>query len=344
MDPLTIAMLGGTALSSIFGGMAESSANKTNFAINQLNRQDRNRERQDALIYADKVNREQKLGGTNAAGDHSYFKPGVGWVTDLGSRNQGIQDYFYGTELPERRAQFSRGTARSRAEDDQANQLLKEFQGVQKDNPADIEAMLYEASTRGIGENTNDALESSLRQALRSGSSNAGNIAGKINAAGAKQRGNAAKDAKLQALDYVDDRYNQRRATSSQLYNMFASRAGQDVGSSLDPSQGEGGANALLGQFAGMSGQGNSIGANAVNKQGGSLGYVEPDNGLANAIGGFSASLGAAGDHMDGIAQRDNTNALLQQYITGGGQLNLSNGGLLDAITQRTRSSGGGIF
>lgn len=344
MDPLTIAMLGGTALSSIFGGLAEDSASKQNWAINQQNRRDRNRERSEGMAYADKIRAEQQLGGTNAAGDRSYFKPGVGWVTELSGRSQGLQDYFYGNELPERRAQFERGATRSRAEDDQANQLLAEFQGIQRDNPADIEAMLYEAATRGIGENTNDALESALRQALRAGSSNSGDIAAKINAAGAKQRGNAAKDAKLQSLDYVDDRYNSRRGASSQLYNLFASRAGRDIGSSLDPSQNEAGANALLGQFAGLSGQGNGIGASAIAKPGGSLDYVEPNNGLANAIGGVAASAGAAGDRMGSMAQRDSTNQLLRDYITGGGQLSLNSGGMFDAIGSRTRTGGGGLF
>lgn len=341
MDPLTIAMLGGTALSSIFGGMAESSANKTNWAINERNLRARNREREEGIRYADKIRTEQHLGGTNAAGDRSYFKPGVGWVTELGSKSQGLQDYFYGTELPERRSQFMRGAQRSRQEDDQANRLLDEFQNIERDNPADIEAMLYEASTRGIGENTNDALESALRQAIRAGSSNTGDIAAKINSAGAKQRGYAAKDAKLQSMDYVDDRFNSRRGSTSQLYNMFASRAGQDIGSSLDPSQNEAGANALLGQFAGMSGQGNSIGANAIAKSGGSLDYIEPDMGLANALGGVSASLGAGADNMNGTAQRNATNKLLQDYVTSGGQLNLSYGGIMEPISSRITKTGG---
>ncbi|MBU2051501.1 MAG: hypothetical protein KKH61_21330 [Gammaproteobacteria bacterium] len=344
MDPITIAMLGGTALSSIFGGMAESSANKTNWAINQLNRQDRNRERNENIAYADKLDQDSKRGGYNAAGDRTYYDPVKGWVTDLGARNQGLQDYFYGTELPERRAQFRRGTDRSRAEDDQANQLLEEFQGVQRENPADIEAMLYEASTRGIGENTNDALESALRQALRSGSSNAGDIAAKINEAGAKQRGYAAKDAKLQSMDYVEDRYDKDRTDASQLYNLFASRAGQDVGTSYDPSSDMAGANALLGQFTGLSGQSNGIGANARGQQGGSLNFVNADNGLANAIGGVTAAVGGAGDRMDGINQRNSTNALLQQYITNGGQFDMSSGGIFNDLAGRVRTTGGGLF
>lgn len=342
MDPITLAALGSTALSSIFGGISENNASNINWAINEANRRDQNKWRQQGMDYAEKVSGEQKLGSTNAAGDRTYFKPGVGWVTELGSRNRALLSQFYGKELPERQSQFARGATRSRAEDDLANQLLKQFQGVRKGNTRDVENMLFEASTRGINENTNAAMESAMRSGLRGGSSNLGKIAGKINAAGAAQRSNAGRDARLNAMDYVDQKYNQERGAASQLYNLFASRAGQDLGASYDPTGAESGANSQMGQNAQLAAQGNSIGANAIGRNGGLFQPYEANNALANALGGIGASLGGAGSNMQAQKGRDDTNALLQQYISGGGQFNLANGGFgMASIADRSRLSGG---
>lgn len=344
MDPTALISGGGSILSAILAAQAEHEKNQNDWAINWYNARQRDKERGEGMDYAEKLRGEQKLGGTNAAGDRTYYKEGVGWVTDPSSRTQQLLDYFYGNELPARRSQFERGDERSRVDDDMATQLLTELQGLQRDNPADIENMLYEASTRGIGEQTNDTTEAALRSAFRRGATNTGDIAGKISAAGAKQRGNAAKDAKLQALDYVDDRYNSRRDQLSQLYNLFASRSGRDIGSSHDPSSNEGGANALLGQFAGMAQQGNAAGASAISRPGGTLDRVDADNSLANMFGGISAGFQGIGDRISADKSRTEMNDLLKSYISGGGQLNLNQGGLFNTIADRVRMGNGGVF
>lgn len=344
MDPITLSLLIGAGLQgagSIFGAFADQEAADTNFAINQLNRRDRNRERQESIDFANRMLADQRLGATNAAGDRTRFVEGVGWVTEPGSRTQELLDYFYGQELPERRSQFSRGAERSRAESDVADQLLKQFNNIQRDNPADIEAMLYEASTRGIRDATNDAMESAMRSALRSGTSNAGAIASKIAEAGQKQRGYAAKDARMQATDYVDDRFNARRGSASQLYNLFASRAGQDIGMSLDPSVSEGGANALLSQFAALAQQGSGLGANAFNQRGGSLTPVDPNYSIANLFASLGNTVSGVGDRIGAGQERDQTNELLKSFISGGGRIDLGSGGIFDTIASRSRYSGG---
>lgn len=344
MDPITLSLLIGgglQGLSSVFGAFAQNDANQTNFAINQLNRRDRNRERQEAMRFAEQIMADQKLGATNAAGDRSYFKEGVGWVTEPGSRTQELLDYFYGTELPERRSQFNRGAERSRTESDVADQYLDELLRIERDDPAAIEAQLFEAATRGIGDATNDAMEAAMRSAIRSGNSNAGRIAAQISEAGAKQRGYAAKDAKLQAGDYVEDRFNSRRGAASQLYNLFASRAGQDIGMSLDPSAQESGANALLSQFAALAQQGSGIGANAVNKQGGSLAPVDPNYGFANMFASLGNTVSGVGDRLGSMQERNANTDLLRQFITGGGALDLSRGGIFDSIASRVARTGG---
>lgn len=341
MDPTALIGGGASILSAILAAQAEHEKVQNDWLVNWYNTRHRDQERQDAIRYADELRGEQKLGGTNAAGDRTYYKEGVGWVTDLGSRNQDLLNYFYGNELPARRSQFERGDSRSRADDDMATQMLQELQGVERDNPTDVENMLYEASTRGIGDQVNDATETALRSAFRRGATNTGDIAGKIAKAGAGQRSSAAKDAKLQALDFVDDRYNSRRNQLSQLYNLFAGRAGRDIGSSYDPSSDESGANALLGQFAGLASQGNATGANAVSKQGGTLGTVDADNSLANMFGGAGAGITGIGDRLSADRSRNDMSELLKSYISGGGRIDLGQGGLFDTIAQRSRIGGG---
>jgi hypothetical protein len=345
MDPITIAALGSTALSSIFGGLSENQASNINWAINEANRRDQNKWRQQGMDYAENIRGEQKLGSTNAAGDRTYFKPGVGWVTELGSRNRELLNYFFGTELPERRSQFARGAQRSRTESDVADQLLRQFQSVMKENPRDAEQMLFEAATRGINENTAAAMGSAMTAGLRSGSSNVGRIAGEIQRAAGKTMANAGKDARLQALDYVGQKYNQQRGAASQLYNLFASRAGQDIGSSYDPTGREAAANAQTGQMASLAAQGNSIGASAIGRNGGLYQPFEANNAIGNALGGVGASLGGAGANMQAQQGRDETNELLKQYISNGGNINLAAGGLgAPTIADRVRMMGGGSF
>lgn len=344
MDPLSLSLLIGGGLQgigSIFGAFSENEASNNNMLIALMNKRARDREREEGIRYADEIRDEQKLGATNAAGDRTYFKPGVGWVTEPGARTEELMDYFYGQELPERRAQFSRGAERSRTESDVADLYLDELLNVQRDNPADIEAILYEAGTRGVGEATNEAMESAMRSAIRGGSSNIGKIAGKINEAGTKQRGNVAKDAKLQALDYVDDKFNAKRGAASSLYNLFASRAGSDIGMSLDPSASESGANALLSQFSSLAQQGSGIGANAIGKQGGSLAPVAPNNGLANMFMSLGNTVSGVGDRLGAIGERNEMNDLLRSFISGGGEFNLGRGGIFDTIGSRTRLDAG---
>lgn len=346
MDPISIAALGGTALSSIFGALSENQASALNWAINQANRRDQNKWRQEAMDYAKQIRGEEQLGSTNAAGDRTYFKPGVGWVTELGGRNRALLNQFYGVELPERQSQFARGAERSRTESDVADQLLKQFQGVTRGDPRVIESMLYEASTRGIDDATRDATGAAVSRAMRSGSSNVGKLMDKISQAAMKQRSNAGKDARIQAMDYTDQKYNQERNALTQLYNLFASRAGQDIGMSYDPSGAERSANAQLTTNMQNAQQGASIGANAVGQQGGLYAPYQANNALGNMFGGVGAAFGGYADRSSAAASRDETNDLLRSFITHGGTYDLGAGGIGagGSIADRVRTLGGGAF
>jgi hypothetical protein len=69
MDPLTLAMLGGTAISGIgalMGANASSNANQENARISAMNAQQRERERAQALQLAMQSRADAQLGMTDA--------------------------------------------------------------------------------------------------------------------------------------------------------------------------------------------------------------------------------------------------------------------------------------
>lgn len=347
MDPMTIAALisgGSGVLSSIMGGSADSSNNATDLYIAQMNKQEQDQARQEAINFATKQQDDQKLGQTNAQGDHSYFKPGVGWVTDLSSKDQGLLNYYYSQELPQQQSQVQRNADASRSQSDEANQLLQQFQRESKLNPKDIENQLYLKATEGIGDNTRDAEESALRSALRSGSSNVGKIAAAIAKTGSDARGRAALDSSLQANDYVDNKYNSDRSNLDQLYASFADRAAKPIGSSIDPSSITQPANSQANIASNQAQQGNSQVLNAMEQPVGTMPMQTPDYGAANAIGGIGSSLSGIANAYGTQQNNDATNELLKSYITGGGQLNLGQGGLFGAIADRVRTTGSGTF
>lgn len=347
MDPMTIAALisgGGGVLSSILGGNADSSTNATNLAIAQMNKQEQDQARQEAIQFATKQQDNQNLGATNAQGDRSYFKPGVGWVTDLSSKDQGLLNYFYSQELPQQQSQVQRNADASRSQSDEANQLLAQFQREGRLNPTDIENQLYLKGTEGIGDNTRDAEESALRAALRSGSSNVGKIAAAIAKTGSQARADTAINSKLQADGYVDNKYNSDRSNLDQLYASFADRAAKPIGSSIDPANITQPANSQANVASNQAQQGSSQVLNAMEQPVATMPMQQPDYGPANAIGGAAASLGGIANAYGTSQNNDATNELLRSYITGGGQLDLGQGGLFGAIADRVRTTGSGTF
>jgi len=74
------------------GASAASKADDTNWDINLLNYYQRERERNDAIQQGRHQEHDTKLGATDAAGNRTYFKPGVGWVTDLAPQQKTLQD------------------------------------------------------------------------------------------------------------------------------------------------------------------------------------------------------------------------------------------------------------
>lgn len=306
MDPFTIAALisgAGGALSSIFGGMAQSQQTQL----------------QNALLAQQLA--DSKLGSTDARGNRTYFKEGEGWLTEYGPIDRELEAYFLNRELPARQSQFQRADIASRNENAQAAALLDEFRRIEKIDPAELEQLLFSKASQGIGENTQNANNVLMRNILRTGATNNGKMVEQINKGANDSLATARINSKLQALDYSENKFNNDRSNSSSLYNVFANRARQG----LDATTG-----------ATTPATTSVVGSNL-----GAYNAGEADTGLANALGGVASSIGGAFNSFGASQQNNKTNALLEAFLTGGGQLNLGGGGIFGSVADRSRTQNG---
>lgn len=324
---------GSSIYSAILGADAADEQNNMNWAINLYNNQQQQNARNDAQAYAEKIRGENKLGAVDQYGNRTYFDPVRGWVSELSDQQQGLLDYFYANELPERRAQFEREADRSRTNDDQATQLLDEFRRVDRENPADLERQLYAKATRGISEAGDNNMEAALRHAARTGNTNTGSLVGEFTRQAMEARRSAEQDASLAARDTVNNEYNSQRGQLAQLYNMFVQQAGGDLGASLDPGSVKN--QNSTAQLQNAAAQGNSMGANAASMVGGQLSPVEANNGAANAWASIGGTLNSSLNRMGSYFDKDKNNALLEAFLNQGGQLDFGGGGFFGRAADR---------
>lgn len=347
MDPFSIigalAGAGGGIASALLGADSADTAAAWNYAINQQNLQAQQRQQDRAYQYADDIRDEQKLGGTDALGNRTRFVPGKGWVVELDPEQQDLYDWFFQQELPERRGQFERQAQHSRDNSDVASALLNEFKRVRKDTPMDAGNKLYLAATRGAADAAGDVSEAALRQATRTGNSNIASIIGQIGKASMENRGTARLNADIQAKDYVNQKFQSERGGLAQLYQSFLQAANQQLNPSYDPTGIAQGANSLMNVFSNQAQQGNSMGFNARMQPAPQQDYIEPNNAWANAAGAIGSSLSGLGTRLGGMNQQNNANNMMMQYLTGGGQLDMSGGGIFGSMTDRLRTGGGVI-
>ncbi len=332
-----LAGAGGSIASALIGADAMSENNETNWIIQLYNLAERRRERREALEEARRIEGKQDLGATNAQGDRTYFKEGVGWVTELGDQSQDLLDYFYNSVLPEQKGQFARNATASRETNDIANELLNAFRRVRPDgSEMETKNLLYSQAVQGQSEANRETTENAMRQALRMGRNDIGDILGDIGSAARVGRGNARTDAYLKAKDYTASKMANKRGELANLYSMFAQRAGVPLQSPVDPFVGQGQANDLMKFFAGQGQQGNAMGLQALlNTTRGTLQPREPDLGWANAAGAIGTGLSGAFERMGGYFDKKKMNDMLLQYLSGGGQIDMGGGGIFGNILDR---------
>lgn len=229
MDPITLAIMAGTGISSVMGGMSANAANKQNAQIAMLNYYEQQQARMRAEVEARRQQGEAKLGTTDASGNRTYFVPGRGWVTDLTEDQQAIQEASEAEmlrQLQEEAGRNEKVSARSADRRDREDVLATEgeraFRAERRPDEDALRQLLLARGAEARNQSADRAGEVVARQNVRSGSRNAAELMQGARAAsdatGARQAG---IEAELMANDEADRRFDTGRNRGGQMYDYY---------------------------------------------------------------------------------------------------------------------------
>jgi hypothetical protein len=202
-------------------------------------------------------------------------------------------------DLPQRRAVQDRNYTRGLQDEGTADSLRRMFVNAASPGKSDegYANDLYQAQVMGLREASQDAGRRAWTQALRTGqNSNFDEIASGMQRENNRSYANAALQSKLLARGVGEKERQANMGAMANLYNMFASRAGQEPQINYRPqpidTQGT-----LTQSMAGDLNTGNQATA-AYGKKGGELDYIQPLTGFGNAVAGLGSSLGGTFNKM----------------------------------------------
>lgn len=299
-------MIGGLAGAgaSIAGGImnaeAQDETNQLNWAINVMNMQERRREREEAIAMALKVRAEQKLGTTDIRGTRTHFIPGRGWVVEgapdvlaMQQLQDAEQKKVLQHDLPQLRKQRDRNYARSLGEEAIADTYRRQLANVRTPSDEAIAADLYNAQAMGLREANQDAGRSAYRQMFRTAdSSNAGEVAGAMSRENNAAYAKAALTSRLMSRGLGQAEADKQRNSLANLYNLFATRAGNMPTVNYKPQNLDNEGTLPAGQ-AGLLSAGQQA-TSMFGKKGGELDYTQANMGWGNAIAAGGSALASA--------------------------------------------------
>jgi hypothetical protein len=289
MDPLTLAMLGSTAISGIgalMGANASTNANQENARISAMNAQQRERERAQALQLAMQSRADAQLGMTDASGSRIHFDPQRGWVTDLGAIDQELQ-------------------GRNIRAGGLADAYMRELQNLQPMSGERMSGLLYDKATRGVNDAFQGQLSTGLRTATRQGNPRlAAALMGQSSKAQGQAQHDAAVDAELQGRQYADQFNQSQRSGLANLIGAFSGQAAKPVG----PSN-------YIPQFAGQAGGANNALIQTAGSQGGTLQPQQANTGFGSALASIGQlGYGAAQSYQANQRSQDAMDILRRKY------------------------------
>lgn len=319
---------GGSLISGGLGAMAQSEAANQNYAINLLNYYSREKERRQSIQAQRQATQDNKLGTTDAYGNRTHFVEGKGWVTDLDPKQQALQDIQYDEQLQSavgdtalRRKQTQQNYGRQQVEGDVADSFLRQMEALQPTSTDSDANLLYGQAARGINDAFDKTQAAAMRSSLRSGASNTGQILADLARSRSAQLADASTNSYLQAKQNAGQDYAQKRGQLAQLYNAFASAARQSPDITYNPVNTAAGTlgttNALMNL---QSGANNQLAA-AYARQGGTMDYVEPQMGWANALSQGTQALVGGMNQYNGEQANQRAQDLMMQYLQNGGDL-----------------------
>lgn len=302
MDPFSLIGALASGAGGLIGAGESARANADNREINQLNFLTRMMERADQIRMAERARADTMLGATDGRGTRVRFVEGKGWVTELSPEAEAIQNaedreraYQLGEDLTRRRDVQRDNEARRLREGSVADALLEEFENLQRVDPNALRRQMATAARTGVNEAFDAQAGNAMRTALRTGASNSGQVLADIN----KQRSGALSSALQQAFmasrGAAESEFTNNRANLANLYGAFADRATRLPDASFQPQNIATTGGDMLKQFAAQFGGDNRFLAQSHGKQGGTLDYVQPDYGMANALAGIGNNLAGLG-------------------------------------------------
>lgn len=327
MVALLGALIGGGAsiAGSLIGADATSDAAEKNWQINLLNYYQREKERRESIRQYQENQANTKLGQTNARGDRTHFVEGVGWVSDLSQSSQDLDRAQLAEQMavllkdkPQQREVAERNMGRQREEDFVAQGFLDELAHTEREDPNAIRLMLQQAMSRGVNEAFDKQGNQAMKTAVRTGASNSGNILASLGRARSDALSKAAQDALLKSGDIARQHFDQDRAGAAQLYNMFAERAGRMPNVSYQPQNVTAGSDNALSTLASSLGVDSRALAEAFARKGGTVDYVQPDLGMANALASIGGVFGGISNKFDQSQRRDQENENFMNYLRKG--------------------------
>lgn len=304
-----IAGAAGSVISGMMAAKAADRAADMNWQINLMNYYQRERERKEAMRRADVASAEQKLGTADIRGTTTKFVPGKGWVVTgaadvmemMKLQDQAQKDVLT-KDIPQRRKVQERNYVRGLGDEALAETFRKKLGNVYRGSDEAVAADLYKAMSGGIAESNRDTSKRMFTQAMRTGqNSNFDDLAASLAGASNEAYSRAALNARMQARGKADEAYNQERGANAQLYQMFAQRAGQlpDVSYKSQAFAEGDAADASKQSLAAM-----GMGANYAAQKGGTLDYIQPNYGWANAAASAGSAIGSLGRMFGAQSQR----------------------------------------
>lgn len=231
MDPMTLsAIMGGG--SAVLGMIEGNKAQKLQAAIAQRNfelqQQAANRQWQ----IAQETMSMQRAGSRDAEGNQTRYIPGVGWVTDASAATKGVID-------ASRAEQFKRLTedanlgrqnlrddfARRGREGAMADSTMTEWKADDTPDVNTLRHAILSNRMAGLDRGFDQESQNAMRQANRSGASNAGNIVASLAARRADANSNARSSSYLDALTTRSGMQSNRDSRLGNKYNLLAGRA-----------------------------------------------------------------------------------------------------------------------
>lgn len=319
--------LGGSLISGGLGYAAQQQASNQNNAVNLLNYYQREKERRQQIQATKTANDENKLGTTDANGNRVHFVAGKGWVTELAPEQQTLQNAQFNEQLQSlgdmslKRKQTQQNYGRQQVEGGVADSFLRQMENLQPTSTDTDASLLYGQQAQGINDAYNKTQQEAMRSSLRSGASNTGSILADLARSRAEQLGNASTNAYLTAKQNAGQDYAQKRGQLATLYNAFASAARQSPDVNYNPVNTTGSTGATTNSLMNLQSGSNNQLSQAYGKQGGTMDYVEPNMGLANAASQGTQALVGGMNAYEGQQSNQQANQLLMQYLQSGGDL-----------------------